>query len=117
MWIMICGPYRSGSTDPEVWAGNLRVINAAAYEVFRKGHVPIIGVNLALPIIESAGQETYAQIMLPLSLSLIDRCDAVLRIGGASRGADQEVDKFIARGRPVYLNLEDVPDNRIPDAG
>ncbi len=40
MWIMIAGPYRSGSSDPAVWAGNLRRLNAAAYSVFQKGHVP-----------------------------------------------------------------------------
>lgn len=109
MWIMISGPYRTGSTDPEVWAGNLGVLNAAAYEVFRKGHVPIIGVNLALPIIESAGQGAYEEIMMPLSIRLIERCDAVLRIGGASKGADREVERFEARRRPVYRNLDEIP--------
>lgn len=34
MWIMVAGPYRSGSTDPQVWADNLRRLNAAAYEIF-----------------------------------------------------------------------------------
>ena len=59
-----------------------------------KGHVPIIGVNLALPVIESAGQESYQSIMSALSLSLTERCDAILRIGGASTGADEEVATF-----------------------
>lgn len=113
MWIMVSGPYRTGSTDPEVWAANLRKLNVAAYEIFRKGHVPIIGVNMALPIIESAGQHTYDEVMLPLALKLIDRCDAVLRIGGPSNGADEEVRIFEARGLPIFRNLDEIPDNAI----
>jgi hypothetical protein len=110
MWIMIAGPYRSGSSDPTVWAENLRRLNAVAHAVFQKGHVPIIGVNLALPIIEGAGQDSYARIMQPLSLSLADRCDAILRIDGVSRGADEEVGTFLARGLPVFRSVDDVPD-------
>jgi hypothetical protein len=110
MWIMIAGPYRSGSSDSAVWADNLRKLNAAAYAVFMKGHVPIIGVNLALPVIASAGQESYGQIMQPLSLHLTERCDAILRIDGLSTGADQEVERFLARGLPVFRSVDEVPD-------
>lgn len=113
MWIMIAGPYRSGSSDPAVWARNLRGLNAAAHVVFQKGHVPIIGVNLALPVIESAGQASYGQIMPALSLSLTERCDAVLRIAGVSQGADEEVEAFLARGLPVFRSTDDVPDARL----
>jgi hypothetical protein len=109
MWIMIAGPYRSGSSDPSVWAANLRRLNAAAYEVFLKGHVPILGVNLALPIIESAGAAAYTRIMQPLSVSLAERCDAILRIEGVSHGADEEVETFLARGLPVFRSVGDVP--------
>ena len=84
MWIMVAGPYRSGSSDPEVWAQNLRTLNRSALAILEKGHVPIIGVNLALPVIETAGQESYGRIMAALSISLTERCDAVLRIEGAS---------------------------------
>jgi hypothetical protein len=109
MWIMIAGPYRSGSSDPRVWADNLRQLNLAAYAVFQKGHVPIVGVNLALPIIECAGQERYDAIMMPLSLQLTERCDAVLRIGGASDGADQEVRRFEERGLKLFKSIDEVP--------
>lgn len=112
MWIMVSGPYRSGSSDPADWARNLQTLNQAAYDVFRKGHVPVIGVNMALPIIESAGPDSYESIMMPVSLSLADRCDAVLRIGGASSGADQEVRHFEARGLTVFRSVEDIPDCR-----
>ena len=113
MWIMIAGPYRSGSSDPAVWAENHRKLNAVALAVFQKGHTPIVGVNLALPIIERAGQGSSGQIMQPLSLRLAERCDAVLRIDGASQGADEEVETFRARGLPVFRTVNEIPD---PDA-
>ena len=108
MWIMVAGPYRSGSTDPLVWAANLRRLNEVAYEILRRGHVPIIGVNLALPIIEATGADSYDAIMMPLSLCLTERCDAVLRTGGASRGADDEVERFESLGRPVFRSLDEI---------
>jgi hypothetical protein len=109
MWIMVAGPYRTGSSDPAVWARNLRELNKAAYAVFRKGHVPLVAVNLVLPILAEADAGEYARIMNPLSLSLTERCDAVLRIGGPSVGADEEVSRFEGRGAPVYRSLDEVP--------
>lgn len=110
MWIMISGPYRSGSDNPEVWAQNLREMNRTAYEVFQRGHVPIIGVNLALPVIKAAGAEHYEDLMMPLSLAAAERCDAVLRTGGPSTGADMEVEHFRARGLRVFSSIDELPE-------
>ena len=107
MWVMVAGPYRS--VHPDGRAANLRELNRAANELFRKGHVPIIGVSMALPMIEAAGAESYDDIMMPLSLRLSGRCDAVLRIGGASHGADLEVEQFRRRGLPVFGSIDEVP--------
>ena len=85
------------------------VDSTAAYQVFQKGHIPIIGVNLALPVIESAGRDLYKQIMVPMSLAVSERCDAVLRIGGVSRGADQDVEKYRAHGLRVFRSVEEIP--------
>lgn len=109
MWIMISHPYRSMSDDTEVWARNLRSMNEIAVQVWELGHVPIIGVNAALPVIEAAGMDRYDDIMMPLALSLLDRCDAVLRVGGYSKGAEQEADKARATGLPVYTSISEIP--------
>ena len=114
LWIMVAGPYTSGTSDPAVRAANLRAMNAAAHEVWKRGHVPVIGVNMALPIVEAAAAEAacpapFDAIMMPLSLALAERCDAVLRIGGPSKGADEEMDLIRARGGPVFTRVEDVP--------
>lgn len=109
MWVMISGPYRRGAKTEADRQANLDAMNRAAYEVFRLGHVPVIGVNMALPIITVMGADRYDEIMMPVSLALVDRCDACLRIGGPSKGADDEVERFRAAGKPVYRRLDEIP--------
>ena len=88
----------------------MAVLNAAAFAVFRHGHVPVVGVNMALPIIAAAGTASaYEEIMMPLSLALAERCDACLRVGGPSAGADAEVARFRALGRPIYADIAELP--------
>jgi hypothetical protein len=109
LWVMIAGPYRSGTRTDLERAENLRALNRAACEVLARGHIPIVGANLALPIVEVAGAQRYDEIMMPLSLAVADRCDAVVRIGGPSEGADQEVQRVRAHGGIVYGSLEELP--------
>jgi hypothetical protein len=40
---------------------------------------------------------------------LVAKCDAVLRIGGPSAGADEMVALARRHGKAVYLSLEEVP--------
>ena len=68
MWIMVAGPYASGTADEAIRAARLAALNRAALALFRLGHVPVIGVTLALPLIAEAGSEAYNEIMLPLYL-------------------------------------------------
>lgn len=89
---------------------NLANLNRAAYELFRKGHVPVVGVNCALPLIAAAESDAYESIMMPLSLAMADRCDAVLRLGGFCPGADEEVERIRSRGGVAYYSVAEVPD-------
>jgi hypothetical protein len=43
------------------------------------------------------------------NVALADRCDAVLRIGGESRGADQEVEHVRRRGGSVFRSIDELP--------
>ena len=112
LWILIAGPYSSGAADAKQRARNLAAMNAAAWQVWQHGHVPVIGVNMALPVIAAAGEHRFAEIMMPLSLALAERCDACLRIGGASAGADAEAEAIRAAGKPVYRGLPEIPPRR-----
>jgi len=106
---MIAGPYRHGSEDKEVWRRNHQLLNENALRVFEMGHTPVIGVNGALPIIEFNKDADYESIMMPLSLDLAQRCDAILRVGGPSEGADQEVAIFKSKDLPIYTSLSEIP--------
>lgn len=67
MWIMIAGPYGHNTESKEAREENLRYLNQIAVEVFKLGHTPIIGVNLALPMIQLA-EADYASTIMPLSI-------------------------------------------------
>ncbi len=83
-------------------------MNTAAATLARRGHVPMIGVNAALPVLDAAGLPYTDRLMMEISLALAARCDAVLQIA-RSPGADREVDAIRALGRPVFTRIEDVP--------
>ena len=61
------------------------------------------------PIHDRRADEISMAKLLTLSLALLDRCDACLRVGGESRGSDIEVEAFKASGRPIYSSLNDIP--------
>ena len=46
----------------------------------------------------------------PTAGRLLQHCDAVLRLPGDSKGADNDVAIATARGIPVYRSIEEVPD-------
>ncbi len=113
--ILVAGPYRSGTgDDPARIAENVRVMEEAALRLYRAGHLPVLGEWLALPLIAGAGSTrmgdaAWDDVFHPISDRLARRCDACLRVGGASAGADRMVAIFEGLGRPVYRRLEDVP--------
>jgi hypothetical protein len=51
----------------------------------------------------------FDEVMMPVSLALAERCDAVLRLGGPIQGADQEVARFRQAGKPVFRTLAEIP--------
>jgi hypothetical protein len=115
LMILVAGPYRSGTgDDPALIARNMHAMNAAGLALFRRGHLPITGEALALPLIETAGSTrigdaTFDEIFHPIAERVARRCDAVLRIGGASVGADAMVRIFAGLGRPQYRSIDEVP--------
>ena len=115
MMILIAGPYRSGTEDdPDRVAANLRQLEQAAWPIFQKGHVPIIGEWVALPVLHGAGggrvgDALYDRVMHPTAHRLLQHCDAVLRLPGASTGADNDVRIARERGIPVYHALYEIP--------
>jgi len=115
MLIMVSGPYRGGTNDdPTLIKNNLEKLEEFALEIFNKGHVPIVGEWLALPLIKLAGSqkigdEQWERIQYPIAHRMLEKCDAVLRIKGESKGADQDVMIAKERGLIIYYHIDEIP--------
>ena len=113
--ILIAGPYLSGTNrDPERIAANLAALEAQALPLYERGHLALVGEWLALPVIRAAGGQHHGDAVFeayqyPVARRLLSRCDAVLRIPGASRGADLDVAYAQSLGLQVFTRVEDVP--------
>lgn len=115
LMILVAGPYRSGTNDnPDLIAANVKAMTDTALELYRLGHLPVLGEWYALPLLEAAGSKqigdaVFNEIFHPVAIRLIDHCDAVLRIGGKSQGADEMINTGKARGKTVYFSLGEIP--------
>src|SRR5258708_9541178 len=113
--ILVAGPYRSGTNDePARIAANVKAMTDTAVLVYRAGHIPLLGEWIALPLIEAAGSHkigdaVFNEIFHPLAERLVARCDACLRIGGPSQGADLLVHIPQQNGRQIFYSVDDIP--------
>ena len=113
--ILVAGPYRSGTgDDPEKMAANVQLMESFALPIFRLGHIPVLGEWFALPLLHLAGSkqvgdEPFDEIFHPIAERLLEKCDAVLRVGGASKGADLMVEVAQKNGLHVYTKIEQIP--------
>ncbi|EME8857836.1 MULTISPECIES: TIR domain-containing protein [Enterobacter] len=113
--ILIAGPYRSGTDGiQERIDANLARLENAALAVYERGHIPVIGEWLALPLAKAAGStslhdEISEAMLYPVAHRLIGKCDAIYRIEGASKGADLDIEVARKRGLQVYTCLESIP--------
>ena len=115
LMILVAGPYRSGTNDdPQLITANVKAMTDAALEIYNIGHLPVLGEWFALPLIETAGSkkigdDIFNKIFHPVALQLIDHCDAILRIGGPSTGADEMVNTGKAKNKIVFYNIGEIP--------
>jgi len=115
MMILIAGPYRSGTNDdPALIRNNVEEMESYALPVFRAGHTPILGEWLALPLVQLAGSkqigdEPFNEIFHPVATRLLEKCDAVLRVGGPSSGADEMVRVGRSMGLKIYTSIAEIP--------
>ena len=53
--------------------------------------------------------DAFNEIFHPIAVRLLEKCDAVLRVGGASAGADEMVRVGQSRGLKIYKTLAEIP--------
>jgi hypothetical protein len=116
LMILVAGPYRSGADgDPARIQANVDAMTATSLELWRRGHLPVMGEWFALPLIDAAvaggadESDADAEIFHPIAERLLERCDGCLRIGGASDGADRMVATARRLGKTVWHDLAEVP--------
>ena len=115
MLILVAGPYRSGTNDdPVLIERNVREMESYALPIFRAGHIPILGEWLALPLVRLGksihiGDDVFNEVFHPIAIRLLEKCDAVLRVGGPSAGADEMVRVGRNLGLAIYTALAQVP--------
>lgn len=115
LMVLVAGPYRSGSgDDPAVLARNVAAMEQCAAQVLAAGHFPVLGEWVALPMTRLAGSlavgdEIYNAQFHAYAERLLERCDAVLRIGAASAGCDAMVRVAERLGLSVYHRVEQLP--------
>jgi hypothetical protein len=115
MMILIAGPYRSGTNDdPSLIKKNVQEMESYALPIFRAGHIPVLGEWLALPLVELAGSReigdpAFNEVFHPIATRLLEKCDAVLRVGGPSAGADEMVRVGKSLGLKIYSSPGEIP--------
>lgn len=113
--ILIAGPYRSGTNDsPLLIEKNVQGMESYALPIFRAGHIPVLGEWLALPLVKlggsrKIGDEVFNEVFHPIAVRLLEKCDAVLRVGGPSAGADEMVRVGRSLGLAIYTSTEEIP--------
>jgi hypothetical protein len=106
MIVGIAGPY-SAETDAERQA-NLKRLNQYGARVLEMGHIPFIGINAALPIVENTQHLDNYESIMTISMALMNVCEALLFVG-ESKGANREKALFLLKGLPVYYSLNEIP--------
>ncbi len=106
MLIAVAGPYSAETEEQQ--ALNLKAMNAAAAEVYKKGHIPVIGVNASLYVADELPGKDRKKVISDISYAVVNRCDAILVIG-SSPGADHEKKLLEEKGLPVYYSIDEIP--------
>lgn len=107
MIIGVAGPYSADTAEQR--KNNLDTMNKAAARLLELGHIPIIGMNAALPVIEYAKVSDKYKSIMDISLAVIGACDALLLLA-ESPGANKERDLILAKGLPVYKSIDEIID-------
>ena len=97
MRVYIAGPYSIGDT-----VAHVRGAVEAAEEVFEAGHTPFVPHLFHLwHLIRPRPYEDW----MALDFEWLKVCEAVIRIPGASTGADREEEWALKNGTPVFYSV------------
>lgn len=107
MIIGIAGPFYADTVAERL--NNLETMNRVAALLLEKGHIPLIGLNAALPVVEMANISNRHKAIMDITLAVISACEALYLIE-ESLDACMERDFVLSKGLPVYYHIDDIPD-------
>ena len=95
-----------------VAGGNIRMMEEAAWSLFRAGHVPVLGEWFAWPLVAADGgsppaERAFEEMLQPVAERLLAKCDAVLSVDGPAAGVDALLTMARARGLRVFFSVDD----------
>ena len=105
MIIAVAGPYSAASAEQR--QENLDKLNNAAARLLEMGHIPLIGMNAALPVLERANISDKYTAIMQISMAVINSCEGLLLLE-ESPGANKERDLILSKGLPVYRSLMEI---------
>ena len=106
MIIGVAGPYSAPTEEQR--KKNLDAMNDAAARVLEKGHIPIIGMNAALAIVERANIADKYKATMDISLAVINQCEALL-ILAESPGVLKEKELVMKNGGKIFYSMDEIP--------
>lgn len=111
MMILIAGPYRSGTNDdPVLIQKNVEAMESYALPSSVRDTSRFLANGLPFRVVGLAGSrkigdEAFNEIFHPIATRLLGKCDAVLRVGGPSAGADE----MVRIGRELGVKIYTTP--------
>ena len=105
MIIGVAGPYSADTAEQR--QANLDAMNIAAARLLELGHIPVIGMNAALPVFKKANVADEYKSVMDISLAVIGACEGLL-ILGESAGVNKERDLILSKGKPIFRSIEEV---------
>jgi len=105
MIIGIAGPYSAGTAEQK--RINIDNLNRVAAKLLELGHIPLIGINAAIPVLEKANVSDEYKCIMDISLAVMSACDALLLLS-ESPGAIRERDFMLSKGKPVFTSVDEI---------
>lgn len=105
MIIAVAGPY-SADTEEQKQI-NIDELNKTAAKLLELGHIPLIGINAAVPVLKFANIKNEYKAIMNISLSVTSACEALLLLS-ESPGANKERDLILTQNKPVFRSINEL---------
>lgn len=102
--VYVAGPYSKG-----VWEENMKAVIEEAEKLFNNGYTPFIPHTMTSvwALLYPKEKEKWLEV----DLTILSRCDALVRVKGESEGADIEVGYCEDNNIPVYNSAWELIDD------